>query len=76
MAAISIGNFAIFAGGYDGSNIISTIDIYDTSLTRITDSNIIKKFNIMTALCGQYAIFAGGEDFSSYQTSAVAYTLI
>lgn len=35
LKAASIGNYAIFAGGYNGS-YYSTVDIYDSSLTRTT----------------------------------------
>ena len=36
LAGASVGNYALFAGGHDGSDHYDTVDAYDTSLTRST----------------------------------------
>ena len=36
LAGASIGDYALFAGGDDGSDYCDTVDAYDTSLTRST----------------------------------------
>ncbi len=55
----SVGNYAVFAGGYyNDSNVV---DAYDQNLTRTIASTLSEaKHHIPTASIGNYIIFAGG----------------
>ena len=60
LKAASIGNYAIFAGGYNGG-YYSTVDIYDSSLTRTTGTPLSEPKGIMAPGSNEaYAIFTGG----------------
>lgn len=60
----SIGNYAIFAGGYTGSNPRvgnSAVDAYDNLLTHIIASPLSSPvYGVSGASIGNYALFAGG----------------
>ena len=61
-AATSVGNYALFGGGYNnGSVYFSSVDTYDTSLTKGTaaDLTVAKQYLKATSI-GNYALFAGG----------------
>ena len=72
LAGASVGNYALFAGGYSGGRI-STVDAYDSYLTRYSPSSLsTARFNLAGASVGNYALFAGG-DAGSYSSVVDAY---
>lgn len=62
LAATTVGNYALFCGGYgNGSSAITVIDVYNQSLTRtMTLSTVNGRRNCSAITLGNYAIFAGG----------------
>ena len=60
LAATSIGNYALFGGGYSGS-YSSVVDAYDTSLTRTIPTALSQSRSLLAATTiGNYALFGGG----------------
>ena len=60
-AATSNGNHALFAGGYDGSKSVSTVDAYDKNLVHTAAPDLgSAKQRAAGARAGNYAVFAGG----------------
>jgi hypothetical protein len=77
LAGASIGNYALFAGGYGSSpNYKDTVDAYNTSRTRSTPAALsVGRRYLAGASVGDYALFAGGEsDSYSYRSTVDAYT--
>ncbi len=61
LAATSIVNYALFAGGSTESTYFDTVDSYNTSLVRQTSTSLsLKKHAMTSAAIGDYALFAGG----------------
>jgi len=74
LAGASVGNYALFAGGYDGSTYSSTVDAYDASLTRTTPKALSStREKLAGASVGNYALFAGGYSGSTYRSTVDAY---
>ena len=77
IAATNVGNYALFAGGYNNSyNVdapyISNVDVYDTSLTRTTTLSLSTARIVNAAThVGNYALFSGGNNgyIDVYDTS-------
>ena len=68
--ATTVGNHAIFAGGIYGAVNLSygtDIDVYDSSLTKVTTSIALTTGRgfVRGSTVGKYAIFAGGNSFST-----------
>lgn len=67
LAATHIGNsYALFAGGWSGEDITapfdSTVDVYDSSLTRLTELNLPQDASDLAAThISSYALFGGGQ---------------
>ena len=60
LAATSVGNYALFGGGYD-SSYSAVVDAYDTTLTRSTPTALSKARDFLAATSvGNYALFGGG----------------
>jgi hypothetical protein len=63
-AGATIGNYALFAGGYNYEGIAyyySIVDAYDTSLIRSTPTQLsVVRSSLAGATIGNYALFAGG----------------
>lgn len=65
-AGEAIGTYAIFAGGTtssSGGSFLSTAEIYDSSITKITATNknlSVARMALAAASTGSYALFAGG----------------
>ena len=60
LAGASVGNYALFAGGADSSDL-STVDAYNSSLVRSTPASLSQaRSNLAGASVGNYALFAGG----------------
>ena len=80
LTGASVGNYALFAGGYSG-NYRNTVDAYNTSLVRSTPTALSRARQWLAgASVGNYALFAGGYDNShrntvdAYNTSLVRST--
>lgn len=73
-SAVTIGDYAMFAGGRNRSvtssgttadTHLSTIEIYDKSLTRVSRPDLVMPYPVRymgAAVTGNYALFAGGEE--------------
>lgn len=81
LSAISIGEYAIFAGGRTANAAVSgnksaVVDVYDKSLTRTTTTNLsVQRDCLAAASVGNYALFGGGCDGSTYYSNVDAYTI-
>ena len=83
LAATSIGNYALFAGGNDGrhtstTTTYSTVDAYNTSLTRSTPTSLsVGRACLAATSIGDYALFGGGgvNKFQSNYSTVDAYNL-
>lgn len=66
MRAATVGKYALFAGGFIsrsafGNNVSSSVDAYNTSLTKSTPTELsCKRCGHAAASVGGYALFAGG----------------
>ena len=75
LAATTVGDYALFGGGYTGSAYSSRVDAYDTSLTRTTPSALSKaRYGLAATTVGNYALFGGGYDGSTYFNAVDVYT--
>lgn len=73
LAATTVGNYALFAGGTDNSSSCSTVDAYDENLNHTTPTALSKsRFDLGGATTGKYALFAGGNTGAT--VSATTYT--
>ena len=62
LAGASVGDYALFAGGYNGSSVLNVVDAYNTSLTRSTPTSLsAARSSLAGASVGAYALFAGGD---------------
>ena len=76
LAATTVGNYALFGGGYDGRGK-NTVDSYDSNLTKGTSSPLSKaRRNLSATTVGDYALFGGGYGDKGYQNTVDAYTLV
>lgn len=75
LAATTVGNYAIFAGGFDGYNPTSAVDFYTNSLTGGTADALAEARQMLAATTvGNYALFAGGHfSGTTYSTKVDAY---
>lgn len=75
-AGASIGNYALFAGGYNSNRYapVSTVIGYDENLTRDGNINVLKEavYYLGGASNANYAIFAGGNTGSGTMDTAYA----
>lgn len=71
LAAASVGDYALFGGGYQGGNYAdyansADVDVYDLSLTKSKAANIIPgRRSLGAASVGDYVLFGGGMMYSS-----------
>ena len=76
MNATTIGNYALFAGGYT-TKAIDTVDAYDISLTRSTPTALSNpRYSTSAVTVGNYALFACGSATSGVSTVVDVYTVI
>lgn len=71
IAATTVGNYALFGGGdtYTGTRHSSTVDAYNTSLTRSTPTSLSTARMYMGATTvGNYALFGGGNNGNNLST--------
>ena len=79
LAGVRLGNYAIFAGGmgvspWSTSGCRDAVDVYDSNLTRVTATSLSKaRFNLAGVSIGDYAVFAGGTNYSAYQSGVDGY---
>ena len=78
LSATSIGNYALFGGGY-ASSYSDVVDAYDISLVRTTPTPLSQaRRNLSATSIGDYALFGGGDGPSAvvdaYDTSLVRTT--
>lgn len=74
VSSASIGDYALFAGGYTGS-FFNTVDTYNKQLTKSTATTLsAARYGMGATEIGNYALFAGGiGNSSTYQTVVDAY---
>ena len=61
LASTTVGNYALFGGGKITTTNFSTVDAYDTSLTRTTPTALSKgRGRFTSTTVGNYALFGGG----------------
>mgnify|MGYP003602506334 CR=1 FL=1 len=76
LAGASVGNYALFGGGTDDESMFTTVDAYNTSLTRsIPTSLSVARYYLVGASVGDYALFGGGTDNESIFTTVDAYNM-
>ena len=77
MAAATIGDYALFAGGCANGRTYSYVEVFDKSLTRTIGTDLTtRRFNLAAATVGDYALFGGGYNGDSYLNSVEAFTLV
>ena len=65
LAATSVGNYALFGGGYTTKSV-STVDAYNDSLTRTDATSLSKaRYQFAATSIASYALFGGGLGTSS-----------
>ena len=74
ISTTTVGNYALFGCGHGSGSPghLSTVDAYDTSLTRTTPTalSVAREFLAATTV-GNYALFGGGRDSHYYFSSTV-----
>ena len=74
LAATTVGDKAIFAGGGDASNCYDTVDIYDASSDTWTTHTLSQaRMGLAATTVGNKAIFAGGHWGSNYYDTVDIY---
>ena len=81
LAATTVGDYALFGGGYGfGSTYCSTVDAYNSSLTRSIPTALNQEREDLAATTvGNYALFGGGSSYSStftYYSTVDAYSSV
>ena len=72
LAAASIGDYAIFFGGANGMSIIdSNMDIYNSSLVKVTNASSGVISELAAASNSSYAIFGGGKNYDRKAQNSV-----
>lgn len=74
LAGVSVGNYALFGGGVNNGSQ-STVDAYDTALTRTTTSDGLRTavYGLAATSAGEYALFGGGYTGSYAASRVTAY---
>lgn len=74
LAATTIGNYALFGGGYGDGGYKATVDALDEQMT-ITNPTALKnaRYQMGAASNSKYALFGGGRAGSSYSKTVEAY---
>ena len=76
LAAITLGNYALVAGGSVALAYKTTVTAYDIALTRTQQTNITgARDNLAAASIDDFAMFAGGQTSSGYSSKVTAYTI-
>ena len=73
LAATTVGTYALFGGGATSSDILSTVNAYNTSLTKSTPTALSQaREELAATTVGNYALFGGGivsKTVDAYDTS-------
>ena len=75
LSATAIDNYILFGGGIWSTTFYSTVDAYDSSLTRTTATDLSegKRYPLATTV-GNYALFGGGSnDYNDITATVDAY---
>ena len=73
LVATTVGNYALFGGGYY-PDYFSTVDAYDTSLTRTTPTALsVARDYLAATTVGNYALFGGGYNGTDRFSTVDAY---
>lgn len=73
LAATTVGNYALFGGGYSGS-YWGKVDAYNTSLTRTTATDFSRtRRQLAATTVGNYALFGGGYNGSAARANVDTY---
>lgn len=76
--AANVGEYAIIVGGYSGTTIVNTVEVYNTGLTKLTNLTIPIATGGLSG-CGTksktYALFAGGDINPSASLSTMTSTV-
>ena len=73
LAATTVGNYALFGGGYNG-NYKDAVDIFNTSVTSVKSSNLsVARGSLAATTVGNYALFGGGETDTSEMDTVDAF---
>ena len=74
-AATTVGDYALFGGGFNGSKVYATVDTYTSSLVKGTAADLTTARQTLAATTvGDYALFGGGYDGSTYSAIVNTYT--
>ena len=74
LAATTVGDYALFGGGFISSVELATVDAYNTSLTRSTPTELsVARYDFAATTVGNYALFGGGYDYSIRLSTVDAY---
>ena len=69
LASTTVENYALFGGGHNSVGGFSTVDAYDTSLTRTTPTALSQARTVLASTTvGNYALFGGGIQSSQIST--------
>ena len=73
LAATTVGNFALFGGGFTAGGVSSAVvDAYDTALTRTTPTALSVARHVLAATTvGNFALFGGGFTAGSVSSAVV-----
>ena len=71
LAAASVGDFALFGGGWPTSAVV---DAYNTALTRSTPTALsVARYALAATSVGDFALFGGGWDGIATRNTVDAY---
>ncbi len=69
LAATSVGNLALFAGGYISGGLSTTVAIYNTLSNTWTTADLLQgRYLLVATSVGNLALFAGGYDGGGYSS--------
>jgi len=70
----SIGNYALFAGGYTNGQYTTVVEAYDKSLTRSNPTSLAqKRYQLAATAIGGYVLFGGGSSEGSNKSNVDAF---
>lgn len=74
LAAASVGEFALFAGGVGLSSATNVVEAYSKSLTRQDATSLtIERSSLAATTIGDYALFGGGRNSNGFTSQMEAY---
>ena len=77
LTGVSIGNYALFAGGANGSLTCDTAEAYDPEMTHLVATRLSLGRSFLTSVSnGHYALVAGGNSKASSTADSVTQALV